>query len=788
MEPLSPLERMRRRRKGQTLAEFAITLPILLLLMFGIIEFGRIFQAWVTLQNSARAAARYASTGQYYTDRYVMDTVTGNSDPTGFIPCVNDRDPAYGGVDQRGTKNVNYFPNNPLDPSDRMQVYQGGLESLFATWNDGRNCDPTNESHQEMRKDMARILSIMEEARRGAAGLALENNALTVPSDKTVVEGQPWFEVWKRPLPRSDQRGWFNVMICSTRARLNEVGGSGTYHQVVLPGGTTPVTSRFVTYLGDQQLQDYNGNGLNPPSPACLLNEIPTDSDISAGALNNAGKPWLDPGGPADSVSIVVTFNHPLITPLGLAPFIQMQARRTAIVESFRAARAVSAINNPGAANPAFDTPTFTPTFTPSVTPTPTATGTSTPRPTNTPSSTPYPPFSCNLIEATLPRITGNTISIQIRNNNLESTFLTRVVYRWRAIPSFPGMFASDLSLNGIPHWRGEKSSPTFVDTNADPSNPPFTSVSELDRTIAGFDTGDWTALMGNGPQFLQQYMTPNDLAGTTFYLFNPRGPVCEVSLTLPTPTPNPNPDQPTPTFTPTFTPDCASANLRVRFVRFEQYGIVRLEVLNYSNQVAPFTNFSIVWPQRWPGILTLDRVTTVAPLGQTGSVTVWESNSPTQDANPPTVGKSEGRWVRDYIFSPAIGPGNPSITPLLLDFGGVASPLSALGIQPNEFNGSWFEIYCGRPGSSFGGGGGGETGRIVLSEIPTPVPTNTPGPTRTPGPTFTPSRTPTPQTPTLTFTPGPTRTPSRTPLPTNTPSPVPPSPLPTIPDTGPAD
>jgi hypothetical protein len=40
------------RRTGQTLAEFAITLPILLLLLFGIIEFGRIFQAWVTLQNS----------------------------------------------------------------------------------------------------------------------------------------------------------------------------------------------------------------------------------------------------------------------------------------------------------------------------------------------------------------------------------------------------------------------------------------------------------------------------------------------------------------------------------------------------------------------------------------------------------------------------------------------------------------------------------------------------------------------------------------------------------------
>src|SRR5512138_3039482 len=55
-------------RRGQTMAEFALTLPILLLLMFGVIEFARIFQAWITLQNAARSAARYAITGQWDPD------------------------------------------------------------------------------------------------------------------------------------------------------------------------------------------------------------------------------------------------------------------------------------------------------------------------------------------------------------------------------------------------------------------------------------------------------------------------------------------------------------------------------------------------------------------------------------------------------------------------------------------------------------------------------------------------------------------------------------------------
>src|SRR4051812_48896404 len=97
----------RRRRKGQTLAEFAITLPTLLLIMFGIIEFGRVFQAWVTLQNSAREAARYASTGQYYENQFKLISIfpdkNNPSDATGFIPCVDDATYAAG-ADQRGTK------------------------------------------------------------------------------------------------------------------------------------------------------------------------------------------------------------------------------------------------------------------------------------------------------------------------------------------------------------------------------------------------------------------------------------------------------------------------------------------------------------------------------------------------------------------------------------------------------------------------------------------------------------------------------------------------------------
>lgn len=49
--------------KGQAVVEFALVLPIFLMLIFGVIEMSRVGYSYVTLNNAVRSGARIASLG-----------------------------------------------------------------------------------------------------------------------------------------------------------------------------------------------------------------------------------------------------------------------------------------------------------------------------------------------------------------------------------------------------------------------------------------------------------------------------------------------------------------------------------------------------------------------------------------------------------------------------------------------------------------------------------------------------------------------------------------------------
>ncbi len=66
--PASPIRSMptsRRRFRGQTIVEFALVLPVMLLVIFVIIELARLLHAWLAVENGARFGVRYAVTGEY---------------------------------------------------------------------------------------------------------------------------------------------------------------------------------------------------------------------------------------------------------------------------------------------------------------------------------------------------------------------------------------------------------------------------------------------------------------------------------------------------------------------------------------------------------------------------------------------------------------------------------------------------------------------------------------------------------------------------------------------------
>ncbi len=52
-------------QRAQGMLEFALALPVLLLLIFGVIEFARILSAWLSVENGARFGIRYAVTGEF---------------------------------------------------------------------------------------------------------------------------------------------------------------------------------------------------------------------------------------------------------------------------------------------------------------------------------------------------------------------------------------------------------------------------------------------------------------------------------------------------------------------------------------------------------------------------------------------------------------------------------------------------------------------------------------------------------------------------------------------------
>ncbi|HHY05466.1 MAG TPA: pilus assembly protein [Clostridia bacterium] len=97
------LRRIRGQGKGQALVEMALLLPLLLLLLFGIIEFGRVMSASLIVTHGAREGARYGAVGA--TDSEIVTSIQTKSaavlydpeDPTKLAIEIERTGPIKGG-------------------------------------------------------------------------------------------------------------------------------------------------------------------------------------------------------------------------------------------------------------------------------------------------------------------------------------------------------------------------------------------------------------------------------------------------------------------------------------------------------------------------------------------------------------------------------------------------------------------------------------------------------------------------------------------------------------------
>lgn len=83
-------------QRGQALVELALLIPLIMTLLLGIVEFGRIYTAQLTLNNAVRAGARAASVGD--DDVSINNQVTNiclTNSLTGAELTINDTTPAF---------------------------------------------------------------------------------------------------------------------------------------------------------------------------------------------------------------------------------------------------------------------------------------------------------------------------------------------------------------------------------------------------------------------------------------------------------------------------------------------------------------------------------------------------------------------------------------------------------------------------------------------------------------------------------------------------------------------
>jgi hypothetical protein len=134
----------RRRHRGQAVVEFALILPLMLLLTIGVVDLARIFSSYIALTDGVREAALYAAEG-------TNNTKWCSTDP-GAVACPSGTQPANRAP---GTDNIAFQINSAgLDVSN--------IEMLDPVCSPSP-CDPTSTITIKAKYEMDLLTPILSD-------------------------------------------------------------------------------------------------------------------------------------------------------------------------------------------------------------------------------------------------------------------------------------------------------------------------------------------------------------------------------------------------------------------------------------------------------------------------------------------------------------------------------------------------------------------------------------------------------------------------------------------------
>ncbi len=109
--------------KAQTMVEFALVFPIVLLITYGLMEFGRMFFIYISVTSAAREGARYAVGASFGAEQYDdCATIRKVVDDAAFLITVPSGNVSITYLDNNG--NILPYTCDTLDPTSIKLGYQ----------------------------------------------------------------------------------------------------------------------------------------------------------------------------------------------------------------------------------------------------------------------------------------------------------------------------------------------------------------------------------------------------------------------------------------------------------------------------------------------------------------------------------------------------------------------------------------------------------------------------------------------------------------------------------------